>query len=140
MRTLKTIIKQKPVYLGDWQSKEDLICEFEDLHPDLQDDDKEELKQTLKEWEDINILFAVYDKGSYDGRAFILLEKAGELYEVNAAHCSCFGLEGLFNLEETSLKVLEHRLIEGTLGLDYSDGESLYQKELKDFLGIKSKK
>lgn len=31
MKTLKEIIKQKPVYLHDWSGKIDVIYDFEDL-------------------------------------------------------------------------------------------------------------
>ena len=42
---------------------------------------------------DVNILLAWYGGGDYDGSAFVLFERDGQLYEVNGGHCSCYGLE-----------------------------------------------
>ena len=39
------------------------------------------------------LLFAEYDQQDYEGEAFVLFERDGVLWEVNAAHCSCYGLE-----------------------------------------------
>ena len=65
-----------------------------------------------------NILFAWYGGGSYDGSAFVLFERDGQLYEVNGGHCSCYGLEGQWEPEETSVAALMHRINEGSLGND----------------------
>lgn len=51
--------------------------------------------------EGANILFASYGGGGYDGSAFVLFEKEGKLFEVGAGHCSCYGLEGMWDPEET---------------------------------------
>lgn len=93
------------------------------------------MEQKLKEWEGINILFASYGYANYSGNAFVLFEKEGKLFEVNGGHCSCYGLEGQFDPEETTLEALRHRLIEGKMGQDdYSDNE--FANELKQFLGV----
>ncbi len=42
----------------------------------------------------INILVAWYSQESYEGTAFVLFSKNGKLWEINAHHCSCYGLEG----------------------------------------------
>ncbi len=39
------------------------------------------------------ILVAYYNYEEYSGEAFVLFESEGQLYEVNASHCSCNGLE-----------------------------------------------
>lgn len=62
------------------------------------------MQQKLKGWEGINILFASYGEDNYSGNAFVLFEKDGKLYEVNGSHCSCYGLEGQFEPEETTLE------------------------------------
>lgn len=67
-----------------------------------------------------NILFAVYDKQSFSGHAFILYEHNGVLYEVNASHCSCRGLENQWDPEETTLDAIEHRITKGSLGREKS--------------------
>jgi hypothetical protein len=142
MKDLQTIINQESVYLNDWaeSGKIGLVAAFEDI--DLFEDffssiieNKDKLDQKLKEWQGINILFASYGYGSYEGEAFVLLEKEGKLFEVNAGHCSCYGLEGQFKPEETTLEALKYRLINGKLGQDdYTVNE--FANELKEFLGI----
>ena len=52
------------------------------------------------------LLFASYGGGSYEGDAFVLFRKDGKLYEVNGSHSSCYGLEGQWNAEETSIAAL----------------------------------
>jgi hypothetical protein len=54
----------------------------------------------------IGILIAVYTYESYSGKAFVLYEHDGKLFEVNGSHCSCYGLEGQFNPEETTWPAL----------------------------------
>ena len=93
------------------------------------------MNKAIKEWENIHILFASYGQDNYSGDAFVLAVVEGKLYEVNGSHCSCYGLEGQWELEETTIEALVHRLIEGKLGVDdYSDNE--FHEELKEFLGI----
>ena len=62
-----------------------------------------------KELEGINILYANYSLGNYVGDSFILFEKDGKLFEVNASHCSCYGLEGQWEPEETTKEALKLR-------------------------------
>lgn len=38
------------------------------------------------------VLVASYDTPPYEGYAFVLIERGGELYEINGSHCSCYGL------------------------------------------------
>ncbi|MGL5284386.1 MAG: hypothetical protein ACRC8W_22010 [Plesiomonas shigelloides] len=56
---------------------------------------------------DIEILFAAYEYEDYDGSAFVLFKQDGKLYEVNGGHCSCYGLEGQWEPEETSVEYLK---------------------------------
>ncbi len=58
---------------------------------------------------DEEILFASYGGGGYDGDAHVLYERDGKLYEVHGSHCSCYGLEGQWEPEETSLDALAMR-------------------------------
>ena len=126
MKKLEEIIKQHPIYLNDWEHDKNtgIIRDFE-LIKDM----------TYEEIGKLKFLFASYSYENYSGDAFVLLEKDNELYEVNGGHCSCFGLEGQFKLESTSLEALEHRLIKGTMGEEDYCG-NVYSKELKEFLGI----
>lgn len=61
--------------------------------------------------EDYTIHLAFYEYEDYSGHAFVLLEKDGQLFEVNGGHCSCHGLEeDQWGLEETSMEALRHRI------------------------------
>lgn len=64
------------------------------------------------------ILFASYCLEEYEGEAFVLFwnRKNKQIYEVNACHCSCYGLENDgWEPEETNKKVLMHRYKRGNL-------------------------
>lgn len=62
-----------------------------------------------EEQKDVEFLFAQYDQEAYEGSAFVLFARKGKLYEVNGSHCSCYGLEGQWSPEETSLDALKKR-------------------------------
>jgi hypothetical protein len=81
---------------------------------------------------DIIILLAYYTYHNYQGDAFVLFynKKTDKLYEVNGSHCSCYGLEGQWEPEETSIKVLYHRFKKGRLN------NKEYSKELKQILDL----
>lgn len=107
----------------DWKEANEVIWEGtdEEFHA-LR---LERQKQIADKFEEVfgsgaGVLFAVYKSESYSGYAFVLFEKDGVLYEVNGSHCSCYGLEGQWMPEETTLEALEHRLNKGTLGLEKS--------------------
>lgn len=48
------------------------------------------------------VLFAIYTNEAWEGEAWLLLEKNGELYISEASHCSCYGLDGAFDPVLTS--------------------------------------
>ena len=52
------------------------------------------------------LLFASYGGGSYEGDATMVWRRDGKLYEAHGSHCSCMGLEGQFEPEETTLAAL----------------------------------
>ena len=149
MKTIEQIIKQKPVYLNDWKDKFSLIADFDCIYitkaeykakqsPYSDEENwlklKEKMKKALLKWSDINILFASYNFADYEGKAWVLLEKEGKLFEVNAEHCSCYGVEGQWESKQVSLEELKHRLEKGTLGKDGS--LNYFATELKQFLGL----
>lgn len=49
------------------------------------------------------------------GEAFVLFVEDNRLYEVHGSHCSCYGLEGQWEPEETLLEALQHRIQYGNL-------------------------
>lgn len=57
----------------------------------------------------IKIIIASYTYEDYNGSAFVLFEKDGKLFEVNGSHCSCYGLEGQWEPEETTKEALMAR-------------------------------
>ena len=52
------------------------------------------------------VLFASYGGGSYKGDATLIWKRDGKFYECEGSHCSCYGLEGQFEAEETTLDAL----------------------------------
>jgi hypothetical protein len=55
------------------------------------------------------VYLAWYGYGSCDAYSLIIFKKGEKLYEVNGSHCSCYGLEGQWQPEETSWKALAMR-------------------------------
>lgn len=131
MKTIEELKKQEPIFLNNWGSKTDLIKDFEELYYA----NEEEIQKATRKYNDINILFASYGTEMYMGEAFVLFEKNKQLFEVNADHCSCYGLEGQFQPEETTIEAIKHRLTKGRMGTDEYTG-NIYAKELMQFLGI----
>lgn len=101
------------MYLGNFIDRENMMANFEIS------------EETL---EGCRILFAAYENESYEGYAMVIFSKDGKLYEVNGSHCSCNGLEGQWEPEETSLEALKIR--------NYSYGNLQYdlEKFLIDFV------
>lgn len=62
------------------------------------------------------VLLAYYSAEGYEGTAFVLFRRDGELYEVHGSHCSCYGLEGQWEPEVVDLDEMWHRLNEGACG------------------------
>lgn len=80
----------------------------------------------------VEVLLASYAQGGYEGDAFVLFRKDGQLFEVNAGHCSCHNLEGQWEPESTTVEALRHRLEQGSLG---REGRiNVFADELKQVL------
>lgn len=56
-----------------------------------------------------SILFASYGGAAYEGDAVVLFERDGKLFEVHGGHCSCHGLEGQWEPEETTWAAIAMR-------------------------------
>jgi len=69
----------------------------------------------VKLGEEYEILLAVYTYGDYCGDALVIGKRGGTLFMVTAGHCSCYGLEGSWREDETSLEALKHMLEHGTV-------------------------
>ena len=99
------------IYLGVFQKQEDVVKGFE-IDPSALDG--------------ATILMAWYGYGQYDGEAFVVFERDGKLYEVHGSHCSCNGLGGQWEPEETSWEALEMRKWS-----NYSDDEDKAESAMK---------
>lgn len=150
MITIQILKMKTPVFLNNWKHKFDVIADFENVYMTYDEYNAEKAPyQNEKVWQERktdltkaidlhrndNILFASYGTPAYEGYAFVLFERDNILYEINGSHCSCYGLEGQWDEEETSIEALEHRLTKGTLGKDeYQENE--FHNELCKFLEI----
>lgn len=106
-------------YFGKWTSKEDMIESF---------------RISPSQLDGFEILAAGYDDiGSYEAVAFVLARKDGKLFEVNAYHCSCHGLEQEWKPEETTAEVVLDRLPRSSYVKDSGGTEmvSLVEKILR---------
>ena|SRR5690554_3939768 len=110
-KTLEQILQQEPVFLADWKgwTQEEIFGDFAG-NCYFTDRVGEE-----RQFEGYNILFATYSYENYYGDAFVLCEKDGKLYEVHGSHCSCYGLEGQWEPEETTLEALKRQLVHGAI-------------------------
>jgi hypothetical protein len=82
------------VFKGLWQNVDNMIGAF-GIKP-------EALENAL-------ILLAKYEYECYTGDALVIYMQNGKLYEVNGGHCSCYGLEGQWEPEETTWEALAIR-------------------------------
>lgn len=86
------------VYRGSFDCDADIIRDFEISEADFVG---------------VSILYASYQTGNYEGDAFVLFERDGKMYEVHGSHCSCYGLEGQWEPEETTEQDILFRLDKG---------------------------
>ena len=107
------------LFLGNFEDKEDV---------------KREFAVTDNSLNDAFIILAWYGYGDYDGSAFVLFERNGQLYEVNGGHCSCYGLEDQWDPEKTDAQALLHRIDEGQLGQDGYYDENTFGDRLRNIL------
>lgn len=74
------------------------------------------------------VLYASYNYGCYEGDALVIYRKDDKLYEVNGGHCSCYGLEGQWQPEETFPEALKKK------SLDFCDNEQKQEEAFKQFV------
>ena len=107
------------MFLNNWEggTSEDVFRDFDGSRWSNYRNDEDQVPLSEKpEFKDVEILLASYGTPSYEGYAFVLFREDGKLWEVNGSHCSCYGLEGQWSPEETSVEVLRHRVTQGGLG------------------------
>jgi len=90
-------------YLNDWSEsgREGMISDFQINENAL---------------DGAEILVASYTYEDYSGDAYVLFRRDGKLFEVHGGHCSCYGLEGQWEPEETTKEAILHRLDNGSWG------------------------
>lgn len=81
-------------YYGDFECLDDVVSMY-----DIQ----------ISDLDDAEILFAFYGCEDGHGTSFVLFRRDQKLYEVNASHCSCYGLHGQWEPEETFVEAILHR-------------------------------
>jgi hypothetical protein len=74
-------------YFNNWSNPEDIQKDFLDCG----DWDKGKRLEGFPT--DEEILFASYETGNYEGDALVLFMRDGKVYQNEASHCSCYGLE-----------------------------------------------
>lgn len=99
-------------YLSEFKERKDIEDAYECKIPDSAE-----------------ILLAYYGYGSYCGASFVLYRDGGKLYEVNGSHCSCNGLEGQWEPEETTVAALKARN-----GFYTEDGGNEAETKFKELL------
>jgi hypothetical protein len=89
-------------YLGDfgWSVSQDVLASFSASSDALKG---------------CRVFVACYRDTDYSGSAYVLYASGKTLYEVHGSHCSCYGLEGQWEPEDTTIESLEHRLKHGDL-------------------------
>lgn len=126
-------IPGKQVFLNDLSSVESLIKSFWDK----EEGDSWGFHEYAGELEDIEWIFATTSYRDYSGDAFVLFKRNGKLWEVNGGHCSCYGFEGQWSPEETTVASLSDRLNHKEFGMYSSYGdtpENEFANELRQFL------
>jgi len=111
------------MFLNNWDSLDEMKADFWDNYGNKYNG----------ELEGVNMLLASYGTPGCEGDAFVLFERDGKLFEVSGSHCSCYGLKGQWEPEETTIESLRHRLDHGNLGNEkYS--ENPFAAELRGIL------
>jgi hypothetical protein len=84
-------------------------------------DTAEDMQFVSEQLEKLDILIAYESVGSWgcDSTSFFVFRnrETGVMYEMHGSHCSCYGFEGQFRLEETSIEALKCR-VENARGKD----------------------
>ena len=89
----------------------------------------------------LDVLIAYESVGSWgcDSTSFYLFkDNKGKLYELHGSHCSCYGFEGQFRLEESNTEALKTRAKGKNYGLfstgGYDDNSDSNVDEAKKYI------
>ena len=90
--------------------------------------DKESAKVVYDQLDKLDVLIAYESVGSWgcDSTSFFVFKdkETGKLYEMHGSHCSCYGFEGQFRLEETTIEALKSRVQEARSRNQYDEDEN----------------
>lgn len=105
---------------------------FEYGSPD--DADKAKVRADLERF-DILIAYEHVGSGGCDSASwFLMRERAtGKLFEFSGGHCSCYGFEGQYEPEETTLAYLTSDKF-GWYGGGYDDAADQHRQMIKDHI------
>lgn len=94
MKTTTKLNKIDKVFIGNFENKADVEREF------------------MVDLRDVEVLLAYYTYEDYSGDAYVLAYDiaSDKLIEVYGSHCSCYGLEGQWEPEDTTIQYLQYRL------------------------------
>lgn len=106
---MKKIFLEDLKELTEEQIKEHIVENYTgEQYRDGSDVEKEIVRKELKNF---HILIAYESVGSWgcDSSSFFLLKqkKTGKLFENHGSHCSCYGFEGQWKPEETTIEYLQ---------------------------------
>lgn len=89
----------------------------------------------LEELNGIKLIAGYESVGNYgcDSSNWFLFERDGKLYEVNGSHCSCYGFEGQWKPEETTLEYLKSDKCPFYAG-GYDNNAESNHKQMYEFL------
>lgn len=89
-----------------------------------------------KELENFEILIAYESVGSWgcdSSSWFLLKQNSGELFEFSGSHCSCYGFEGQYDIESTSVEYLKSDKFDLYTG-GYDDESEENKKAIRDYI------
>lgn len=87
------------MFYGSFDSWSDVLGQFE--------------VKDIERFEKVTPLFASYSQEGYEGSAVVLFIEHGKIYSAHGSHCSCFGLEGQWEPEETTFEAIKHIAVSG---------------------------
>jgi hypothetical protein len=98
------------------------------FHEDFKDIDelKREYHLSDEDLQGVEILYAIYRTGCWEGQSLVLFKKDDRIFIVHASHCSCYGLQGQWDPIETNEKTLKME-IEAKSKYFYQEFESFIQ-------------
>jgi len=83
----------------------------------------EKRKASREQIKRANIIVAAISDCDYEMNAYVLFEDGGELFEVEASHCSCYGFEDQWTPGRISVEYLANKDKKNLLPAMYNDDE-----------------